>query len=921
MRTITAAQSAVLDAEGQANFARLSVKDLDGNWRDLTTYPGFNAVKQLSWKANINDPHMTFDAVLAREVYQLSLSPFMEDSALNRGFDPDEVYEPLLALNREAKIEVAVVPMDTEPESGDWMTVFHGRIDELDAARGKDISISGRDLGGRLAQQYIKTERVYAFAADGAMVSLRIWQPEMVISTVAPNDYVLPYSRGADDTGYNRFFQATVNGIAGTTEPDWSTSTVTDGTGEWGITGAPTLSGFPLEEVIQKILDDNVLSGDVPITLYTPTSPLWDVTEFMQQRGFTLDAIRALASQIGWDIRYKWRAAASEFQLTLYEPDRTSPSVDRTFSPAEYGEPSKMALNIAQIRNSVRIIYKDSADRHPDGTAKRKEVTATDSISIDAYGELWSEIQEDENGNIDTEAEADRLAEAFISDCARPTAEVAIPLMRGFPWVELNDYYTFEADDVHSSESMSLAVTGWTQDFQDGELTTRLELRGLPTAGHQVHIDKEHHPSKPPKNTPHRLVHFDAPTTANPVINAIVGGVRVFMDAPDKNNGSLQAEYEVHIVTSPGDTLDDTTLVAITQGNEAEVADLTPGQDYYVRTVPRYFNAGQLVRGQPSKAHSFTAGRASSGHVKGGIAIGDYPLNGGFETRIDTGGLPDHWTLYSGAYSTNVQVMEDGNGVSGTRYVRLKSGGVRSAVYPMLQEANASSRRGSIYRFHWWRKSGSDVQASTTYSALIRLLDYQENEVTILTVSSTIPADNKLGQWVREELFVRLKEGDASARSLQLILSGGSTTTNRHIDIDEVRCQYLGTAWYEVGDTTYYTENYEAIPAFGTGWSSYGSGNEDCAFRKDHTGRVWLKGLATSADDTLGTGNLICTLPAGFRPAELIHIATCADNRYATLEINTSGQVYISAADSATWHNFVSIDCNFMTTAVSSTTT
>src|ERR1700690_2973582 len=129
MRTIPAAQQGVLGAGGQAEYVRVSVKDSGGTFRDLTTYPGFNALVSVKWTEQIDNPHATFDITLKRELFQLSLSPFVQASALNLGFAYPGTFAALLALNRELKIEAAIVAMDTAPSSGDWFEVFHGRIE------------------------------------------------------------------------------------------------------------------------------------------------------------------------------------------------------------------------------------------------------------------------------------------------------------------------------------------------------------------------------------------------------------------------------------------------------------------------------------------------------------------------------------------------------------------------------------------------------------------------------------------------------------------------------------------------------------------------------------------------------------------------------------------------------------------------
>jgi hypothetical protein len=88
MRAITAAQQGVLDAGNQAEWVRVQVKDAGGTWRDLTTYPGFNALKSITWTEQIDSPQATFDCELFRELYAFNLSPVRRGLAGQQGLRP-----------------------------------------------------------------------------------------------------------------------------------------------------------------------------------------------------------------------------------------------------------------------------------------------------------------------------------------------------------------------------------------------------------------------------------------------------------------------------------------------------------------------------------------------------------------------------------------------------------------------------------------------------------------------------------------------------------------------------------------------------------------------------------------------------------------------------------------------------------------
>ncbi len=751
MRTITAAQQAVIDSGVQGEHVRVLVRDAGATFRDLTTYPGFNAVQSVSWKEMVGADHATADITLSRELYALSLAPLMTDSALNRGFNPGASYGPLLALNRELKIEVAITPMDVPPESGDWFEVFRGRIDSLDAGSGKSISVACRALSGRLAQQFIKTERVYSYAADdGAAVALRIWAPNTEYEV---GEYLVPATRGTDDPGFEKFYVCSQAGLSDTFEPTWDTSAgIIDGDAEWDYVGAPSSSGNPVEEILQNLLDDNLGIGDTAVTLYTPVSPSWDIREFLQQREFTWNALRALVDQIGWDIRYKWRSGTAQFELTFYDPPRASPTVLFTFGPEDYGDVEKLAVNIAEIRNHWRVIYSDTIDLWPDNTPKRKVIEVSDTDSINKYGDLFAEIQEDSASQIDSSTEATTLAENALSDCMEPTADLSVTLNRGFPWVEVNDFFEFSPNGLQFDNAQELAATGWVQTFETGKLRTKLECRGLPSVGANRWIEKTLHPNIPPKGRGHQLQNFGGRTTPEAIISATVGGAHIYSDA-EIDKVQLAEEFEHHIYKTPGDTLDAGTLKAVTRSKNVEISDLVPGEVYYHRSVPRSRNAERLVRGEPSAEKAFTAGQAATGHLGGEPEWGRRPLNGGFESRSNPTALPDHWTAATGAAT-----VIEGDAVdvkSGRRCLEVDT----DANFDIITDR--ISIGPGPYSLNWWAK----LDSGTTGEVELYWKAYLGDGGVITGVGGVVDTIDSAvsGDWEHRGAVINVPESDSVA--------------------------------------------------------------------------------------------------------------------------------------------------------------
>lgn len=928
MRTITAAQAAVRATGSQGDHVRVSVKDSGGTFRDLTTYPGFNAVQSVRWAESVDSPHMTADIVLKREAFKLSLAPLVAASALNRGFNPSASYSPLLALTREVKVEVAITAVDRAPVSGDWFEVFRGRIDEIDAASGEDVRLACRDLGGRLAQQFIKVEHVLSFASVGGVsVPLRIWEPQQV---VAVGDYCLPASRGDGDPGEDKFFVCSVGGTTGAEEPVWTTGTaISEDSGpvEWDYVGAPSTSGNPVEQVIQNILTRYKSAADPSVTLYTPTSPGWAIRQFLQKREFTLNACRALANQIGWDVRFKWRSATNQFEFTLFEPQRSAPSVAYTFTASDYETPTRLSVNIANIRNAWRVLYSDRSDLFPDGTPKRKVIEVSDSASITKYGELWAEIQEDSSSQIDSSTEATKLANAALSDCKEPTAELSVPLAQGFPWVELGDFYTFGANGLHFDADQSLAVTSWAQSFEAGKLKTTLEVRGLPTIGASTHLARTEHPARFELREPHRVVHFPGPNTRTAVLKAEIGGVSArLVETLDKAQ-LFEADTELHLSTLAGFTPDASTLNTNIRGGAKSLGDLVPGKTYYAKTVPRYFNAGRVVRGQPSAEQSFVAGRAKAGHYDSASTQSHLPLNGNFEHATDdlATAPPDHWQVVTRPTESTEEWGSAGSVYYGEdfttkgRYLELrahasKRGNIMCSPFEVRRGSRALNLYLSIMRTGSSAVSGKDLIVDVLGYADAALANQIINYSFFLSGDSAGPFPS-LSTWYDHAIDLAATTGalGATVNFIRLGLRRGTTG-------DASFAWRVGDVFFQEADfkqlladsatitnltpTTITVEAFTGL-TFATGWANYGGGWRAGQYMKDRSSFVHLRGLVQR---TSGASATIATLPTGYRPtATEGPFAVDSNGAHAWVEIQTDGDIVLTGGSPASWVSLANI--------------
>ena len=106
---------------------------------------------------------------------------------------------------------------------------------------------------------------------------------------------------------------------------------------------------------------------------------------------------------------------------------------------------------------------------------------------------------------------------------------------------------------------------------------------------------------------------------------------------------------------------------------------------------------------------------------------------------------------------------------------------------------------------------------------------------------------------------------------------------------------------------TVITEPSWIAPALLNSFLNYNATTYQAAgYYKDSSGRVFLRGLLSRASAALNTA--VFQLPAGYRPAKQTLFGILANNFNARLDIDTSGNVFVSAADNASWFSFFTLD-------------
>ena len=485
MRTQTTAQSFAYASRSQQTRVKLEIKDSGGTWQEWTDLYGQDHAVSIEWGEDVDSPGMDASISIFWRRYNDNASPWVEDTRIS----------DWIALAREIKIYIAVIPEDVAVTSGDWIEVFHGVIDTLDFSK-EPGTITARDaIMQQLADGWIEAEETY----------------------------------GANDGSKD------------------------------------------LKDVIQDILNDHTTG----ITFQSPVSGVgFAVVEYKQQRMPILQALQDLVALVGWDLRPRWSSSGSEWRLELYEPDRSTTTSQASFSPEIWFDVDRANLDLSRIRNVIDVTYVDGTDDA--GDIATSTVTVTNSASVAKYGRRWMEVVEGTSSLIDTSGEATTLGTAIANDLAEPEVDfgVIIPL---FPWIEVNDYYTFEADGRRFGADQKLAIQGYRHTVIAGQLRTSITASGQPKAGVRHWLEREARPGQAENRK-------DLAPAALALPTAVETALGVLLDLGWPRDGDWDL-IEVHRSTTSSFTPSASTLIGITRGTHFVDKGGDPDTDYYYRTI------------------------------------------------------------------------------------------------------------------------------------------------------------------------------------------------------------------------------------------------------------------------------------------------------------------------------------------------
>lgn len=636
--------------------------------------------------------------------------------------------------------------------------------------------------------------------------------------------------------------------------------------------------GVAVQTVMANIIGDNVPSGTGP-GLYVPVDPMWQLSRYKQEREPVWDAVRTLAEQLGWEVRLRWREGHG-WAWTLQAPERLGGEPVWTFGPEAYDAIKKATRNLRDIRNVVEVLYFDINDRDALGNPKRKTVLSINPSSIAEHGRRYMQVAESATSNINTEAEAQRLADAAIADLSDSSLTFELEVPYFWP-LEINDMVRVLPDGVTLGAPVELAVVNLDHSFAGGIAKTKLQLRGRPATSVLEWRARDaapltaHNAALKSIQVTTKLKGPDAPSDLQPTptVNGFALGFKPSTSGPQWDS------YELHVSKEPGFTPGASTLKAAASATRFEVADLAPGATYYavVRGRDVHGNVG------PTSAQVEMAPRYVAPNDLAPLVIfSSLNPNPSFEAWTLTGNAPpDGWQMASGTFGVDaVRTTEADTATYAVSFPATTAG----AKLLVSQYFAVTPGQTYVARLRYLKPTGTPG----TGGARLELRWYDATFTEIAT-GAALSQGTSVGSWTP---LVNHAVAPASARYARLFAGRASDTVAVNIDNASVDP---------------YTTPQQAprsVVVFANGWGPYAAnGRAAPTFFRDSTGRVRLQGAM--AGTTVNT--VAFTLPEQYRPLSVVdHPVVCGSGVIVigALTIGTDGTVTLTAGSVS----FVSLD-------------
>ncbi|RKH03645.1 fibronectin type III domain-containing protein [Corallococcus carmarthensis] len=617
-------------------------------------------------------------------------------------------------------------------------------------------------------------------------------------------------------------------------------------------------AGTPVQSVIQSILNDNGMSS---YGLYTPVNPSSVRGPYIQKREPLLDAVRFLAGQIGWDVRMRWREDAGAFALTLWSPDRLTDTPVATFGPDNVLELGELKRNLEHIRNVVEVVYSDKADKDATGTKKRKTVTATSATSVALYGRRWMQVAEGASSLIDTQAEAQRLADAAIADLSESALSMS-PTLPGIHWyLQEADLVQVLPDGVHFDAAQRLGIV--SADFEcatNGEARTTLHLQGRPSTSRAEWMERDARPGVAPSAP------FTGPAAPSglTVTNTVNGFSLAWTPAAD---GTPWDSYELHISSSPSFTPSAATYRANSRATRFEVADLVAGRAYYARVIPRDVkgNAG------PTSSEVTLAPRyVAPSMLLPTVTYAILPLNADFEALSNPDSPPDGWGVSGGVWNVDAFDGAGGSAIySGVRSVWLAP----TLAATLLASQVFAIRPGDLIAASAMVRGGSESISNPTFKGILLIRWLTD---TFGFAGAVVVDELQLNGSSWQELGRGVTmTAPGTARYAQLFV-GKSTAQAYTCHVDSARVTFQPRP----------PDYQQAVMIAASGWVGVGAPRNP-NFYKNIAGDVVLGGAMRSG--TMGSAAFV--LPVGYRPLNEQHLLVDCGTLFGRVRVTSDGAV------------------------------
>lgn len=539
MRTISAAQEELLTAPGRTTYLKVEVDSTGaGQLQDMGDLQGRNWIKGAKWGEQYENAVATAEVRLHREVYQLSLATLVAGSRFN-------ATAKMLQIGRQLRISTAVSALGEVPAALDYVIEFDGYIDEIDWGGAESVVVLRcRDKGGLLSDRWVEEQKTYGTAAGRDMELviqdiLDAWPPSPAVTLSTPSSpafKVVAYTqeqmsvmdaiqRLAQLAGWDvryrwtgALFQLVLRQPTRTSPISARTFDADDyedltrvgialselrnvvqvvyasterGTAQAGAGGSITLAttAVAVDSFYNGLRvritagtgsgQETGISGYTGATRVATVSPAWTTAP---------DATSVYEIVLSQASTTETGTAQAGGASTITLATSTSPTDDfyndKFVVTITGGTGNGQRRAITDYVGSTKVATVGSAwTTNPDATSTYR-VEVGDDASITKYGRRWMQLAQDFTGSqIDTPTEARDLAWAAVQDLAEPTVEHEVAGMPYFWPVQLDDYYTFNSNDVHYDAALLLGVVGYEHVLEEGTATTRLMLRGKPSIG------------------------------------------------------------------------------------------------------------------------------------------------------------------------------------------------------------------------------------------------------------------------------------------------------------------------------------------------------------------------------------------------------------------------------------------------------